>query len=155
MCIYIYCKSIERNGSILSFMVSERFLNQNPWFLSFSRFSIYPPLVPPVWLALGPYPSPSSTMVIEKGTTEEPFGISNIRTYVTLNLDLEELNYDAWCELFEACCISFDVQPPLNPMCSGRDLILLSSCGCMVQSKHPSFIWFSLKVSLHTIFDLV
>ncbi|KAJ9547106.1 hypothetical protein OSB04_019649 [Centaurea solstitialis] len=40
---------------------------------------------------------------------EKPFGIVNIKAYVPLVLDLDQLNYDAWCELFTTHCISFGV----------------------------------------------
>ncbi|KAL7614674.1 hypothetical protein Lser_V15G06423 [Lactuca serriola] len=42
--------------------------------------------------------------------TDKPFGITNIRNYVPITLDFEELNYDTWCELFTARCISFGVK---------------------------------------------
>ncbi|KAJ9546350.1 hypothetical protein OSB04_018893 [Centaurea solstitialis] len=37
------------------------------------------------------------------------FGITNIKTYVPLLLDLDQLNYDQWRELFSTHCIGFDV----------------------------------------------
>ncbi|KAJ9566982.1 hypothetical protein OSB04_002948 [Centaurea solstitialis] len=37
------------------------------------------------------------------------FGITNIKTYVPLLLDLEQLNYDQWRELFSTHCVGFDV----------------------------------------------
>ncbi|KAJ9542450.1 hypothetical protein OSB04_028956 [Centaurea solstitialis] len=37
------------------------------------------------------------------------FGITNIKTYVPLVLDLDRLNYDAWRELFTTHCVGFDV----------------------------------------------
>ncbi|XP_071714301.1 uncharacterized protein [Rutidosis leptorrhynchoides] len=42
------------------------------------------------------------------------FGVSNIRTFVPLNLDLEELNYDSWRELFEIHCLTFDLSGHLD-----------------------------------------
>ena len=46
-------------------------------------------------------------------TTNPPphkaFGITNIKTYVPLILDLEQLNYDQWRELFSTHCVGFDV----------------------------------------------
>ncbi|XP_071688402.1 uncharacterized protein [Rutidosis leptorrhynchoides] len=51
------------------------------------------------------------------------FGVANIRTYVPLNLVLEELNYDSWRELFETHCMSFDLIWHLNgsSVASGPD----------------------------------
>ncbi|PWA85264.1 hypothetical protein CTI12_AA151680 [Artemisia annua] len=40
---------------------------------------------------------------------EKPFGITNIKTYIPLVLDLNELNYDSWSELFTLYCNSFGV----------------------------------------------
>ncbi|XP_071709425.1 uncharacterized protein [Rutidosis leptorrhynchoides] len=37
------------------------------------------------------------------------FGVTNIRTFVPLNIDLDELNYDSWRELFETHYMSFDL----------------------------------------------
>ncbi|KAJ9543284.1 hypothetical protein OSB04_022991 [Centaurea solstitialis] len=37
------------------------------------------------------------------------FGITNIKSYIPLILDLEKLNYDAWREIFTTHCIGFDV----------------------------------------------
>ncbi|XP_071728671.1 uncharacterized protein [Rutidosis leptorrhynchoides] len=42
------------------------------------------------------------------------FGVANIRTFVPLNLDLDELNYDSWRELFETHCMSFDLMGHLD-----------------------------------------
>ncbi|PWA64309.1 hypothetical protein CTI12_AA344550 [Artemisia annua] len=41
---------------------------------------------------------------------EKPFGVANIKAHVPLVLDLEQLNYDAWSELFTTHCLSFGVQ---------------------------------------------
>ncbi|GKC24776.1 Myb-like protein P [Tanacetum coccineum] len=41
---------------------------------------------------------------------EKPFGVSNIKAHVPLVLDLEQLNYDAWSELFTAHCLCFGIQ---------------------------------------------
>ncbi|PWA80084.1 myb-like protein P [Artemisia annua] len=38
---------------------------------------------------------------------EKPFGVTNIKTHVPLVLDLDQLNYDAWSELFVSHCDSF------------------------------------------------
>ncbi|KAL4592836.1 hypothetical protein LXL04_005842 [Taraxacum kok-saghyz] len=53
-------------------------------------------------------------------TTEKPFGITNIRTYVPITLDLDAMNYDAWRTLFQAFLISFGLRdhvtaPPPDP----------------------------------------
>lgn len=37
------------------------------------------------------------------------FGVRNIKSYVPLILDFDELNYDSWRELFETPCIKFEV----------------------------------------------
>ncbi|GJV41907.1 hypothetical protein Tco_1420347, partial [Tanacetum coccineum] len=41
---------------------------------------------------------------------EKSFGVTNIKTHVPLVLDLNQLNYDAWSELFTTQCLSFGVQ---------------------------------------------
>ncbi|GJW10191.1 ribonuclease H-like domain-containing protein [Tanacetum coccineum] len=41
--------------------------------------------------------------------TELNFGITNIKAYIPIILDLEELNYDQWCELFTIHCKTFGV----------------------------------------------
>ncbi|GKD70670.1 hybrid signal transduction histidine kinase M [Tanacetum coccineum] len=50
-----------------------------------------------------PPPPKSST------PNEKPFGITNIKTYIPLVLDLDEMNYDSWSELFILHCTSFGV----------------------------------------------
>ncbi|GJW62496.1 ribonuclease H-like domain-containing protein [Tanacetum coccineum] len=42
-------------------------------------------------------------------TNDKPYGITNIKTYIPLVLDLDELNYDSWSELFTLHCRSFGV----------------------------------------------
>ncbi|XP_010413458.1 PREDICTED: uncharacterized protein LOC104699794 [Camelina sativa] len=42
-------------------------------------------------------------------SNDKPFGISQIRTYVPIVLDMEKLNYDKWCELFETHCLCYGV----------------------------------------------
>lgn len=37
------------------------------------------------------------------------YGITNIKSYVPLILDLDRLNYDAWKELFKTHCIGYKV----------------------------------------------
>lgn len=36
--------------------------------------------------------------------TDKPYGITTIRSFVPLILDLDSLNYDAWRELFSTHC---------------------------------------------------
>ncbi|GJY57570.1 hybrid signal transduction histidine kinase M [Tanacetum coccineum] len=45
---------------------------------------------------------------------EKPFGVTNIKSHVPLVLDLDQLNYDAWCELFTSHCHSFGVHGLLD-----------------------------------------
>ncbi|GKB11646.1 hypothetical protein Tco_0845569 [Tanacetum coccineum] len=40
---------------------------------------------------------------------EKPFGVTNIKSHVPRGLDLDQLNYDAWCELFTSHSHSFGV----------------------------------------------
>lgn len=40
---------------------------------------------------------------------ERCFGVTNIKTHIPLILDLEDHNYDAWRELFQTHCMTFDV----------------------------------------------
>nr|GEY99129.1 hybrid signal transduction histidine kinase M [Tanacetum cinerariifolium] len=42
-------------------------------------------------------------------TNEKPYGITNIKTYIPLTLDIDELNYDSWSEIFTLHCKSFGV----------------------------------------------
>ncbi|EOA15398.1 hypothetical protein CARUB_v10006743mg, partial [Capsella rubella] len=42
-------------------------------------------------------------------TNDKPFGISQIRAYIPIMLDMEKLNYDTWRELFETHCLTFGV----------------------------------------------
>nr|GFA53157.1 myb-like protein P [Tanacetum cinerariifolium] len=61
-------------------------------------------------------------MAIEDTTTpptpivnmEKPFGVINIKSHIPLVLDLDHLNYDAWCELFTSHCHSFSVHGLLD-----------------------------------------
>ena len=45
---------------------------------------------------------------------EKPFGVNNIKSHVPLVLDLDQVNYDAWCELFTSLCHSFGVNVLLD-----------------------------------------
>lgn len=47
--------------------------------------------------------------------SEKPYGITNIKSYVPLVLDLDHMNYDAWRELFETHCKGFGVIKHLLP----------------------------------------
>ncbi|GJT30938.1 zinc finger, CCHC-type containing protein [Tanacetum coccineum] len=50
---------------------------------------------------------PPSTLSLS--SMEKAFGVTNIKTHVPLILDLDQLNYDAWSELFKTHCYSFGV----------------------------------------------
>ncbi|GKD53372.1 hybrid signal transduction histidine kinase M [Tanacetum coccineum] len=45
---------------------------------------------------------------------EKPFGVTNIKSHVPLVLDLDQLKYDAWCELFTSHCHNFSVHGLLD-----------------------------------------
>lgn len=40
---------------------------------------------------------------------QKSYGCTNIKAYVPLILDLNDLNYDSWRELFKTCCTNFGV----------------------------------------------
>lgn len=40
---------------------------------------------------------------------ERAFGVTNIKTHIPLVLDLDVFNYDAWRELFQTHCLTFDL----------------------------------------------
>ena len=42
------------------------------------------------------------------------YGITNIKSYVPLLLDLDRLNYDSWKELFKTHCIGYKVYGHLD-----------------------------------------
>ncbi|KFK23198.1 hypothetical protein AALP_AAs71156U000100, partial [Arabis alpina] len=42
-------------------------------------------------------------------TNDKPFGISQIKAYIPITLDMAKLNYDMWRELFQTHCSSFGV----------------------------------------------
>lgn len=44
----------------------------------------------------------------------KPYEISTIKTCVPITLDLDQLNYDAWRELFSTHCISYGLQDHLD-----------------------------------------
>lgn len=45
---------------------------------------------------------------------DKPFGISQIRGYIPIKLDMDKLNYDVWREVFETHCSSFGVLEHLD-----------------------------------------
>ncbi|CAL9216541.1 unnamed protein product [Arabidopsis halleri] len=42
-------------------------------------------------------------------SSDKPFGISQIRAYIPIVLDLDKMNYDVWREMFETHCLTFGV----------------------------------------------
>ncbi|XP_023766232.1 uncharacterized protein LOC111914748 [Lactuca sativa] len=52
--------------------------------------------------------SPPSLIFLDMAN-KKPYGITNIKAYVPMILDLNELNYDAWCKLFTTHCKAFGV----------------------------------------------
>ena len=47
--------------------------------------------------------------------TDKIYGITNIKSYVPLTLDLDKLNYDAWHQLFKTHCVGYKVFDHLEP----------------------------------------
>lgn len=47
-------------------------------------------------------------------TIDKPFGISQIRAYIPIVLDLDKMNYDVWREIFETHCLTFGVLDHLD-----------------------------------------
>ncbi|XP_010480709.1 PREDICTED: uncharacterized protein LOC104759488 [Camelina sativa] len=45
---------------------------------------------------------------------EKAFGVTHIKSYIPLVLDMQKMNYDAWRELFEIHCLSFSVAGHLD-----------------------------------------
>ena len=45
---------------------------------------------------------------------DKPYGISQIKAYIPITLDMSKLNYDKWRELFETHCVSFGVVQHLD-----------------------------------------
>lgn len=56
----------------------------------------------------------STTIVVQ---AEKAFGVTFIKSYVPIILDMQKLNYDAWRELFETHCLSFSVSGHLDGTC--------------------------------------
>lgn len=48
-------------------------------------------------------------MAVVTSFNDKPFGISQIKAYIPIKLDMIKLNYQVWRELFETHCISFGV----------------------------------------------
>ncbi|CAA7036918.1 unnamed protein product [Microthlaspi erraticum] len=74
---------------------------------NFLFFSSSPPIrFPFITLLLSLF---SSTIAIVAPSNDKPFGISQIKAYIPITLDMTKLNYQAWRELFETHCSSFSV----------------------------------------------
>lgn len=46
--------------------------------------------------------------------SDKPFGISQIRAYIPIILNLDKMNYDVWREIFETHCLTFGVSDHLD-----------------------------------------
>lgn len=77
-----------------------------PSLLSFSSlFSLLPPyLLSPLLLSF--FTMAANPTLI---SSDKPFGISQIRAYIPIVLDLDKMNYDVWREMFETHCLMFGV----------------------------------------------
>lgn len=42
-------------------------------------------------------------------TSDKAFGVTHIKSYIPITLDMQKMNYDAWRELFETHCLTFGV----------------------------------------------
>ncbi|XP_010451776.1 PREDICTED: GATA zinc finger domain-containing protein 4-like [Camelina sativa] len=51
----------------------------------------------------------TATVTAAAPAHDKPYGITQIRAYIPVQLDLKKLNYDIWRELFETHCSSFGV----------------------------------------------
>ena len=51
---------------------------------------------------------------LNSGSSEKPFGISQIRAYIPIMLDHDKMNYDVWREIFETHCLTFGVLDHLD-----------------------------------------
>lgn len=47
-------------------------------------------------------------------TTEKAFGVTHIKSYIPIILDMQKMNYDAWHELVETHCLTFGVSGHLD-----------------------------------------
>lgn len=47
-------------------------------------------------------------------SSDKPYDITNIKTYIPFTLDLERMNYDAWRGVFETHCVTFWVNDHLS-----------------------------------------
>lgn len=69
-------------------------------------------------------------MTVVASSIDKPYGISQIKAYIPIILDMTKLNYDKWRELFETHCVSFGVSHhidgssscTLQPKKSGRSV---------------------------------
>lgn len=59
-------------------------------------------------------------MSVDTSSTPKPphkaYGITNIKTFVPLVLDLTTYNYDTWSDLFTAHCIAYEVLDHIDDM---------------------------------------
>uniref|UniRef100_A0A1J3GL97 Uncharacterized protein n=1 Tax=Noccaea caerulescens TaxID=107243 RepID=A0A1J3GL97_NOCCA len=92
--------------------------------------------------------------------SEHVFEISQIKVYVPITLDMTNLNYDTWRELFETHCLTFGVLshldgsslPSLPPTPHGRNVTASSRCGSLEPSQTLSSTPSSPKTVPHEIF---
>nr|GEV34076.1 ribonuclease H-like domain-containing protein [Tanacetum cinerariifolium] len=77
---------------------------------------------------------------------EKPFGVINIKSHVTLVLNLDQLNYDAWCELFTSHCHNFGVHGLLDGtfVCTSDNATEWKKLDSLVKN-----VWKSLKDLFH------
>ncbi|GKA88905.1 hypothetical protein Tco_0810717 [Tanacetum coccineum] len=59
--------------------------------------------------------------IISSKPTELNFGITNVKAYIAIILDLDELNYDQWFELFTIHCKTFGVYGHLTGTMKSSD----------------------------------
>ena len=72
------------------------------------------------------------------------YGITNIKSYVPLILDLDRLNYDPWRELFKTHCIGYSVFDHLD----GTNLQPTDKEWCKVDSIVKQWIYGTLSQNL-------
>ncbi|CAA7028400.1 unnamed protein product [Microthlaspi erraticum] len=58
--------------------------------------------------------APAPAAAVPATGSDRVFGISQIKAYVPIMLDMAKLNYDTWRELFETHCLTFGVLGHLN-----------------------------------------
>ena len=59
--------------------------------------------------------------IAKTNPTDRIYGITNIKSYVPLLLDLDRLNYDSWKELFKTHCLGYSVYHHLTSVDSDPD----------------------------------